>query len=481
MRSQVAAVFVCLLAACSSITGADAVGSARIRVVSGDAATDTIDAPLAQPLIVEVRRADGALATGAEVRFTSLPTGSGLVAWVWVGPEGGAARQRVVLDTVDGQGRASALLRFGILAGTARIEIALPALGLVDTVRYTILPGKAAAVVALPADTATYVGNGFRFRVSVVDRGQNPRADSVTFATDSAAATVSNAGLVTGAAIGRARLRVSAAGITATTWVSVVPRGTLAGVGDDSRVTIIELDGSNRRVLGDPGGTSASWVDWNPRGDTLVLASSDGDSWVYVTGMNGPARRLITATTGLLSEYRPQYSGDGQWIYFSGRDDFQNQAIWRVHADGSAPERVGPPSGYYDDDSQPSPSRDGQHAAYLTNRCCYPELGLRLLHAATGTVDSLAPAALSPRWSPGDSLIAFVQNGVWVIRPDGSGLRKVSLPGHFYAQGVDWSPDGAWLVARIDFQDNLELIRLADGLTLPLPYASMMWRPAWRP
>ena len=103
-----------------------------------------------------------------------------------------------------------------------------------------------------------------------------------------------------------------------------------------------------------------------------------------------------------------------------------------------------------------------------------------MLHVQTGVVDSLAPAAVTPRWSPGDSLIGFVFNGIIIIQPDGQGRRQVTPIGKYYYQGFDWSPTGEWMIARGP-SDYLELIRVADGLTVQLPHFKNLDRPAWRP
>ena len=151
-----------------------------------------------------------------------------------------------------------------------------------------------------------------------------------------------------------------------------------------------------------------------------------------------------------------------------------------MRSDGSSPALTGPAAGDVNLDSDPAPSSDGSRVAYVSNRCCFPYYGLYLLHAQTGVIDSLAPGAFSPRWSPGDSLIGFIFHGVFVIRPDGQGLRRVSAIGQGFYQEFDWSPTGEWMIVRGP-SSNLALIRLADGLILTLPYFTDLDRPAWRP
>ena len=59
-----------------------------------------------------------------------------------------------------------------------------------------------------------------------------------------------------------------------------------------------------------------------------------------------------------------------------------------------------------------------------------------------------------PDWSPDGRLIAFASSrnsgGIYVIHPDGSGLRRVFRGP---ASNVDWSPDGR----QIAFQDRAHL------------------------
>ncbi len=456
-------------------------GPPGITILAGADVADSVDARPTQELVVEVRTSAGRLARHALVRFAGLPTDSGPYprTTVRVGRIDEQPNRAVAVDTTDGSGRAGVVVALGSVAGPGGVEVTVPELEFADTARYTIQPGHAVDVVSQPADTVVYQQRSFMLRVSVRDRYGNGRSDPVTFVAESAAASVSPVGTVTSEEFGRALVRIGdAAGHADTTWVSVIPEGRIAAT-TPSGIVIVDLDGYNRRYV--PGVAAATWLDWNLTGDALVFAAPDNDySWLYVTTTTGPPHRLISASTGLLSEFWPQFSGDGRWIYFSGRTNYQNQEIWRVRSDGSSPGLVGPAAGYANLDADPAPSRDGSQVAYVSNRCCSPDWGLFLLHTQTGVIDSLSPGAVSPRWSPGDSLIAFVFDGVFVIRPDGQGLRRLSAPGQNYYQELDWSPTGEWVIARGP-SGRLDLIRVADGLILTLPYFTNLDRPASQP
>jgi len=466
----------CVLASATCDDPIGPTGGPGITIIAGAGIADSVDARPAQALLVQVHTLAGLPARHTIVRFSGLPSAGGQNPSVRVGPVSFQPILSLTEDSTDANGRARVLVALGTVAGPGGVEITVPELGFADTALYTINPGHAVSIVSEPADTVMYQSRSFTLRASARDRYGNARLDPVSFVADSASASVVPGGTVTTQALGRAQVRAGdGAGHADTTWVSVIPQGTIAAT-SPTGIVIADLDGSNRRNV--PGVTVAAWVDWNPAGDTLVFATTDYDSRLYVTNTTGPPRRLITDSTGLSSEWRPQYSRDGQWIYFSAAGNGRYQALWRVRPDGSSPEFLGPASG--DNDGHVAPSSDGSRVAYVSNSCCYPNLGLFLLHVASGVADSLAPRAFTPRWSPGDSLIGFISSGVLVVRPDGQGLRQITPLGADYAQGFDWSPAGDWVIARGP-SGRLDLIRVADHLVLTLPYFTDLDRPAWRP
>ncbi len=76
-----------------------------------------------------------------------------------------------------------------------------------------------------------------------------------------------------------------------------------------------------------------------------------------------------------------------------------------------------------------------------------------------GTATRLTTGAafdMQPRFSPDGALIAFASDrdggtNLWVIRPDGSGLRQVSKEKRWFINSPVWSPDGQYLFARHHF------------------------------
>ncbi len=81
--------------------------------------------------------------------------------------------------------------------------------------------------------------------------------------------------------------------------------------------------------------------------------------------------------------------------------------------------------------------------------------------AATRLTSGLA-FDMQPRVSPDGRLIAFVSdrdglNNLWVIRPDGTGLRQVTKETSQDVNSPTWSPDGQYLYARKHFVEQRSL------------------------
>ncbi|HXC25116.1 MAG TPA: hypothetical protein VNU46_04310, partial [Gemmatimonadaceae bacterium] len=125
---------------------------AQIQLVSGNALSDTVDAPLSQPLIVVVHDSTGAVVPlGTVVRFQTgpvidtasgqSPSGAPPTAFV----EGFTSNTFDVLatGTTDASGRTGVMVKLGMHAGPASVVVTVPTLGIIDTARFTVQPGAA--------------------------------------------------------------------------------------------------------------------------------------------------------------------------------------------------------------------------------------------------------------------------------------------------------------------------------------------------
>jgi hypothetical protein len=469
----------------------------RVRIVTGASATDTISAILRDPLTVEVTDASGTAVVGRAVHFEvsiARPGGPGTQEYYTVGltSAGGVGFAFDADVPTDAKGRATAYIRLGDLAGPAVVKISVPTLGdgFANQANYTVLPGAPDHVVLIPADTAVYVGAGYRLSGYVNDRGQNKLASApLSFSVASGGATVGPDGTVTATAVGRVRIAVQSAGVSGTAWMSVPPRAVVATQQHDSLsegpigVFLMELDGSARVSLAKPidnARVSGQGFDWSPDGTNLVIARGDS---IDLVSPGSAERRLVKMNGPVLLGAR--YSRDGAWIYFS----MPNTGLSRMRSDGTGVvETLGNLIGI---GWRPSPSPDGLYVAYGSdNTPCGVQDCIRVLDIASGQPRTYAGGkdwlvrGRNSAWSPVDDLIAYAwdfdvnNNEVGLIRADGTGQRVLAKD-MYGVNWMDFSPDGKWLLVGARFKP-VTLFNVQTGERLPLATLAHYGATAWR-
>jgi hypothetical protein len=346
-------------------------------------------------------------------------------------------------------------------------------------------------IAVAPADTAVTLGGQVIVRGLMVNEfGDRYPSDQIEYHALDPAATVSGGGTVTGLAYGRARIVASRGNLADTGWVSVVPPGTLAlsSISDQSAVSLASTDGSGLSRIVGSGQVTGGAAAWLPGDAGIVyqyaIPGAAGQTRLYVSDLAGNSTRLVSDPQGERDERQPRVSRDGAWVYF--RYGVGGGEIWRIHPDGSGLERVTGPATTYEGDTGPDPSPDGKSLAFAGDRFT-PEVFELVVHdLESGEERLLGVRGLLPRWAPDGGRIAYwaddgsSQGGaIFVVGADGTGAHQVSEPGHrYFPEGLDWSPDGEWLVARSDAR--LDLIEVATGLTLALAYSEAYWLPSWR-
>jgi dipeptidyl aminopeptidase/acylaminoacyl peptidase len=79
------------------------------------------------------------------------------------------------------------------------------------------------------------------------------------------------------------------------------------------------------------------WHGWSPDGKTLAFTGQrNGEFDIYTIPAVGGQETRLTTAKGL--DDGPEYSPDGEYIYFNERTG--QMQIWRMKADGSAQEQV---------------------------------------------------------------------------------------------------------------------------------------------
>ena len=469
--------------ACTDATVGPAPGTPGLEIVAGPSPADTIEATPVQALVVELRDLAGKIIVGSVVRFTPMAVDTApFYSSMQVAPPAGRDFGDFAADTTNASGRATALVRFGFIAGPGRIRVVAPELGAERVVTYSIRPGQPVRIRVTPADTTVYPSGGLQLRGQALDRAGNVRAESATFAAGPSQAqllSVSSTGAVTaGSGFGRATVTASLGTLRDSSVVTVVPRGVFAAVdvGGNGGLVVGNLDGSGQRRYPLPGTLDYGIVDpaWAPDGSGIAFV--DQTNRIAILNTDGAVNPLIAASVPDLGvQFSPVFSPDGRTVYFSGGSFLTgNRTIWRVGRDGSGARSIS--QALTGGDFSPSVEPAGQVAAFHT-----PEARIRFVNLQSGLPVGTSIPGLYPEYSRTQDRLSLVTGEqVAIVNVDGGGFRIVTPIGRRYAQLVaSWAPNGDWLLVR--GESLLELIQVATGLRLVLPWSVTLTHPAWKP
>jgi TolB protein len=199
---------------------------------------------------------------------------------------------------------------------------------------------------------------------------------------------------------------------------------------------------------------------------------------------DGTGERQITHPGRKVLDNNPDVSPNGRWIVFHrtwhGRGDDPG-AVFRIRKDGTHAENLTDDSCRRRDDCladrDPSYSPGGGRIAFgrvFHSETRDFEIDLFVMHA-NGThrrqITSPGPffEDYDPSWSPDGSRLVFFRwdpnrgsHALFTVEPDGSDLTRITSWHLDPAQGVDWSPNGRWILfsAKPEGQSgNLRMIR----------------------
>jgi hypothetical protein len=439
-----------------------------LRIEAGADVSDTIGVTLTQALVVQVRRPGGAFASGAVVRFSALPNESPYASSVAVASLNSQYFSGFVSDSTDAQGSAAVLVELGNVAGKTGIVITVPELGYTDTAFYTVKPGRPAHLAPGVSDTVVTRGAAWDIGVHVTDRYGNPLpSDSVTYASLNSAATVTTSGRASAVSEGRAEIEVRFGTARDTSRASIVPAGELVAVRPGNGVYLMNLDGTGLKTLATTNDYSL-FPQWSPDRTRITIYEGDPYSTTHISALSlDGARTSVVPTPGTLlvgaAWVRPDMNG---LLYFSGPQSGSGaMAIWRMNADGSGLVKLRDPTNTYSF-THPAPSPDGKTVLYDVD-----QQGIMAIDVATNAVHPLGLQGSFPVYSPDGAHIAYLSGSTLMIASsDGSGARALWDQSNVDVTAPSWSADGKWILAQ-HAGGGAALVRVSDGVILPLPFA----------
>jgi Tol biopolymer transport system component len=179
------------------------------------------------------------------------------------------------------------------------------------------------------------------------------------------------------------------------------------------RVYIVpSAGGTPRTVTANP---DSYFHSWSPDGKTIAFTRpSHGSGNIYSISVEGGAETALTTGPGISDD--PDYSADGQYIYFN-TDRWGGMQIARMKPDGSHVEQITFDSFH---NWTPHPSPDGKSIVFIsyppdvTTHAANKDIALRILSPADNKIRVLTNLVGGdgsmnvPNWSPDSKSLAFV-------------------------------------------------------------------------
>jgi Tol biopolymer transport system component len=248
-----------------------------------------------------------------------------------------------------------------------------------------------------------------------------------------------------------------------------------ADTGSGSQLYTVRPDGSGLTQIGNFQGDAVN-PDWSPDGRHIVfeLDSEDGCSVMITTVDGSHAVNLTSGRAGPGCDVQPSYLPDGQHVVFE-RFDFTTEvdAIWTMDINGGHRvqlHRAAGSGGVTD----PNVSPDGSTISYIDANGSDLGQGVATMHRNGNNAHDIVPftvdAAIKHDWGPDGQTIAFTNHAddetqsanIDTVKPDGSGLRELTRYSDPAVRAYlgSYSPDGHWIVYRLEDHGLYSLVRM---------------------
>ena len=241
------------------------------------------------------------------------------------------------------------------------------------------------------------------------------------------------------------------------------PDGTQAAYSDGNEIWVVgQFDIMN--VTNTPAQSEHSPT-WSPDGTRLAyVAELAGNAEIYSVNLAGLAAMNLTNNAAV--DRAPVWSPDGTRIAFTSDRDGNSEIFVMGAADGSGVQQL-TTTNPGTSNLTPAWSPDGFRLAYTLETATDSSLyTMQLGTIPQPLVDTMWAAG--PVWSPDGTRIAFTGQAadgtqdVYSVFADGADILRYTVNGAA-VMGIDWTPDGNWLVYADQSSGNYEVYAIRSG------------------
>ena len=225
-------------------------------------------------------------------------------------------------------------------------------------------------------------------------------------------------------------------------------------------IALTGLDGDDQRRV-----THNRWPDdhypvWSPDGSRIAFTRGGGlyNGQLYTMSPDGSDVQSVGLTGMKVARVPPVWSPDGQRLAFGANEGEmyprEERNVYTVRLDGSDLAKVGEMGGvryvgWAATTAAPAWRPDGERLAFagfdgqelFIHTARFDGSDLRQVWSSVPVSDSKSVSQVS--WSPDGSELLFVADGVYIVNPDGGGLRELLAPSNQEIALAAWSPGGS--------------------------------------
>lgn len=254
-----------------------------------------------------------------------------------------------------------------------------------------------------------------------------------------------------------------------------------ADTGSGSQLYTVQPNGRDLRQITAVEGDAVS-PDWSPDGRTIVfeLDHPSGPPYCSIELMNADGTGMVDLTGDRAGcDTQPSFTPDGTRIVFERYNDVKNvDAIWRMDLNGSHRHLI--TTGTGGGGTDPNVSPDGSTISFIEGDGDLRQ-AVYTVHMDGTALTQIVPfrfdVAIKHDWSTNGGRIVFTDNAdnfaksanIATIRADGTGLQYLT---HYRnpqlrAYVGSYSPDGRWIVFRLEDHGTYSLYRMRPGGSTP--------------